>query len=90
MNNQLSDLAQKYGGSYDPGSGTITINPNYTDSTNGMLNFHEAYNLGLASNTSGNYPESIGTTEWGSDGNVYVLKVYTGTGRAHWYRQGWS
>ena len=90
MNNQLSDLAQKYGGSYDPGSGTITINPNYTDSTNGMLNFHEAYNLGLASNTSGNYPESIGTTKWGSDGNVYVLKVYTGTGRAHWYRQGWS
>ena len=98
MNNQLNNIAQKYGGSYDPGSGTITIptNPsqpvgdpteelNTTTSKEGMLTFTEAYQLGLGPK-DGNYSEKIGTIAGGYDGNMYVLKLYLPTGRKHWYK----
>lgn len=93
MNQQMNDLASKVGGSYDPGSGTITIptdpsgNIDYADTTNGMTNFHQAEALGLANNSQGNYPEKLGTTKIGNDGNVYILMIYSQTGKKHWYRK---
>ncbi len=96
LNNQMSNLASQIGGSYNPGSGTITIptdpsgNVDYTDTTNGMLTYHQAQHEGLANNDTGNYPEAVGTTKIGYDGNVYVLKIYTPTGKKHWYKQNWS
>lgn len=30
--------------------------------------------------------ETLGTTKFGNDGNIYVLKLYSPTGRKHWYR----
>ena len=98
MNNQLSNIAQKYGGSYDPESGTITVpiqpsqpvgdstvDLNTTTSQEGMLTFTQAHRLGLGPK-SGNYSESIGTIAGGTDGNMYVLKLYSPTGRKHWYK----
>ena len=93
MNQQMNDLASKVGGSYDPGSGTITVptdpsgNIDYADTTNGMTNFHQAEALGLANNSQGNYPEPLGSTKIGNDGNVYVLMIYSQTGKKHWYRK---
>lgn len=93
MNQQMNDLASQVGGSYDPGSGTITIptdpsgNIDYADTTNGMTNFHQAQALGLANNSQGNYPEKLGTTKIGNDGNVYILMIYSQTGKKHWYRK---
>ena len=93
MNQQMNDLASQVGGSYDSGSGTITIptdpsgNIDYADTTSGMTNFHQAKALGLANNSEGNYPEPLGTTKIGNDGFVYVLMIYSQTGKKHWYRK---
>lgn len=96
MNQQMNDLANQYGGSYDPGSGTITIpdtptSPIMTEtsSKSGMLTFTEAYNQGLGPK-SGNYSEDPGTVKIGYSGAPYVLKIYTPTGRKHWYKKSFA
>ena len=68
--------------------GGVTINPSDLDRTSskaGMLNYTQAYHLGLGPK-SGHYTEAIGTMMGGNDGNVYVLKLYIPTGNKHWYK----
>ena len=68
--------------------GGVTINPSDLDRTSskaGMLNYTQAYHLGLGPK-SGHYTDAIGTMMGGNDGNVYVLKLYIPTGNKHWYK----
>ena len=68
--------------------GGVTINPSDLDRTSskaGMLNYTQAYHLGLGPK-SGHYTEAVGTMMGGNDGHMYVLKLYTPTGNKHWYR----
>ena len=68
--------------------GGVTINPSDLDRTSskaGMLNYTQAYHLGLGPK-NGHYTDAIGTMRGGNDGNVYVLKLYIPTGNKHWYK----
>lgn len=68
--------------------GGVTINPSDLDRTSskaGMLNYTQAYHLGLGPK-NGHYTEAVGTMKGGNDGHMYVLKLYTPTGNKHWYR----
>lgn len=68
--------------------GGVTINPSDLDRTSskaGMLNYTQAYHLGLGPK-NGHYTDAIGTMMGGNDGNVYVLKLYIPTGNKHWYK----
>lgn len=96
MNDEINSWASQMGGSYDPGSGTVTIPDTptspimtETDSKEGMLTFTQAYNQGLGPK-SGHYTEKLGTVKIGYSGDPYVLKLYTPTGKKHWYKKSFA
>lgn len=96
MNDEINSWASQMGGSYDPGSGTVTVPDTptspimtETDSKDGMLTFTQAYNQGLGPK-SGHYTEKLGTVKIGYSGDPYVLKLYTPTGKKHWYKKSFA